>query len=235
MNLEVYVFICFLSVTYGSALPVSCNPGFYGDDCKIPCPVNCLEHVCDVIGGTCGNCSHGWTGDFCDIPCPTGTYGINCALACVGHCTGGCNHVTGKCDNGCDEGWYNDSCNIPCPKGQYGLGCKFECGWCRDGMACHHATGRCMNDCEPGYTGDNCKKECPNGSYGEKCQKSCGKDAKCNRVTGECCGSTELAKLLKEKDEDLDYWKTVSIVLAVVFTILFVVLGISAYCKWSWC
>lgn len=54
-------------IIFPTALPVSCNPGFYGDDCKIPCPVNCLEHVRDVSGGTCGNCSHGWTGSFCDI------------------------------------------------------------------------------------------------------------------------------------------------------------------------
>ena len=48
-------------------MPVSCNPGYYGEDCKRPCPLNCLENVCDVIGGTCGNCSHGWKGSYCDI------------------------------------------------------------------------------------------------------------------------------------------------------------------------
>nr|XP_022301698.1 scavenger receptor class F member 1-like [Crassostrea virginica] len=222
MHLAVKAFICFLCVTDGSDLPTSCNPGFYGDDCKIPCPVNCLEHVCDVSGGTCGNCSHGWTGSFCDIPCPTGTYGIDCSLACVGHCKGGCNLVTGKCDRGCDAGWFSDSCNTLLPNGRYGLGCKFECGWCRDGMACHHATGRCMNDCKPGYTGDNCKKECPNGSYGEKCRKSCGKDARCNPKTGECCGCIELNNQVNENVKRLNHWRDVAIVLAVFFPLSFI-------------
>lgn len=40
-----------------------------------------------------------------------------------------------------------------------------------------------------------CVLVCPDGHYGDKCEKMCGKDAKCNHVTGECCGCTELHML----------------------------------------
>lgn len=41
----------------------------------------------------------------------------------------------------------------------------------------------------------HCVSVCPDGHYGDKCEKTCGIDAKCNHVTGECCGCTELRTL----------------------------------------
>nr|XP_022297215.1 scavenger receptor class F member 2-like [Crassostrea virginica] len=194
---------------------LACGPGLYGDDCALPCPVNCLGKVCDVTDGTCGNCSDGWTGSYCDLSCPTGTYGRDCASVCKGYCKGGCNHVTGKCDSGCEPGWDIENCNVVCTKGRYGMDCKFKCGRCRDGMACHHVTGRCVSGCEPGFTGQNCNNDCPYGHYGDKCEKFCGEDARCNPVTGECCGCTDLKKLVSEKDETLDHKEEVVIGLSV--------------------
>ena len=40
--------------------------GFYGENCSIPCPQNCLEGHCDVIEGTCLGCSAGYRGIMCN-------------------------------------------------------------------------------------------------------------------------------------------------------------------------
>ncbi|XP_062620887.1 multiple epidermal growth factor-like domains protein 10 [Saccostrea cucullata] len=105
--------------------------------------------------------------------------------------------------------------SIVFPSGTYGVECRFKCGQCRDGVACHHVSGTCVSGCEPGYTGQACNKVYPYGQYGDKCEKFCGADAKCNPVTGECCGCTELLKSVKEKDANLDHEEKVVIGLAV--------------------
>lgn len=206
---------CVLELLLCLTFIFACDPGWYGDDCKLPCPENCFDKVCDVIEGTCHNCSHGYTGSYCDLSCPKGTYGRDCASVCKGYCKNGCNSVTGKCDNGCEPGWYTDECHTVCPKGSYGQDCRSKCGRCRDKVACHHVTGQCVSGCEPGYTGQNCNNVCPDGHYGYKCEKFCGEDSECNPVTGECCGCTDLRVIVKEKDETLDHKEEIVIGLAV--------------------
>ncbi|XP_048743766.2 scavenger receptor class F member 2-like [Ostrea edulis] len=201
----------------------ACSSGWYGDGCVLECPSNCRGNVCDVTQGTCSNCTDGWTGNYCDQPCSLGTFGKDCGQVCKGHCKDGCNHVTGKCDKGCEDGWYTENCNIGCPRGSYGAGCKYRCGRCRDGVGCHHVTGYCVSGCEPGYTGQACNNVCPYGHYGEKCEKFCGADSRCNPVTGECCGCTELLKLVEERGGNLDHKSEVVIGLAVPLGVSLVV------------
>lgn len=212
----------------------ACDPGWYGDDCNFLCHKNCLNKECNEDDGSCKICSSGWTGTYCDSPCPEGTYGKDCSSKCEGfYCKNGCNHVNGKCDNGCVPGWHTVDCSKVCPNTSYGAECKFTCGHCRDGVPCHHVTGQCMTGCEPGYIGQNCNNVCPDGHYGDKCEKTCGKDAKCNHVTGECCGCTELRMLVKEKEEKIDSEHNAVIGLSVSLSIC-VVLSV-VFCCWHWC
>lgn len=215
---------------------IACAPGWYGDDCKDVCPKNCLDKVCDVKDGRCNNCSVGWMGSDCESSCQKGNYGKDCAFVCKGYCKDGCNKVNGTCDDGCDPGWYTDGCNKECPSPSYGAECKFTCGHCRDGVRCNPVTGQCRTGCEPGYIGQNCNNVCPDGHYGEKCEKTCGKDAKCNHVTGACCGITELRKLVKEKEEELDnenHSKTTLIVF--LSASMIVIFGFAVYLCYKRC
>ena len=41
------------------------KPGYYDENCSIQCPNNCLEHLCDIVEGTCLNCVEGYTGPMC--------------------------------------------------------------------------------------------------------------------------------------------------------------------------
>ena len=53
----------FYVITTKSGCPM---PGFYGENCSIPCPVNCQGTICDVIEGTClGGCASGYLGEMC--------------------------------------------------------------------------------------------------------------------------------------------------------------------------
>ncbi|XP_055999712.1 scavenger receptor class F member 2-like isoform X1 [Ostrea edulis] len=220
MDLSIYnvLFAVLLCVKCTSA----CRNGWYGDDCKWRCPSNCRGNVCDVTQGTCFNCTDGWTGNYCDQPCSVGTFGKDCGQVCKGHCNDGCNHVTGECDKGCEDGWHEKNCTIVCPQGHHGPVCKYECGHCKGGVVCHHVTGHCVNGCEPGYTGQTCTKACPNGYYGEECEKFCKVDSKCNPVTGECCGCTELLKQVQEKGEEVDkmHKTIIGLAVALAFSLL---------------
>lgn len=39
--------------------------GFYGENCSIPCPQNCLKGLCHIEQGTCLGCQKGYRGDVC--------------------------------------------------------------------------------------------------------------------------------------------------------------------------
>ena len=41
------------------------SPGFYGENCSIPCPQNCLDSRCHIVEGTCFGCVDGYIGDKC--------------------------------------------------------------------------------------------------------------------------------------------------------------------------
>ena len=40
--------------------------GYYGENCSIPCPVNCLDGLCDSVNGTCFGCFDGYSGPTCN-------------------------------------------------------------------------------------------------------------------------------------------------------------------------
>ena len=40
-------------------------PGYYGENCSTPCPVNCLDGLCDTVNGTCNGCLDGYSGSTC--------------------------------------------------------------------------------------------------------------------------------------------------------------------------
>ena len=125
---------------------LACGPGLYGDDCALPCPVNCLGKVCDVTDGTCGNCSDGWTGSYCDL-CKYRGHDLfscifrNCSydIPFQGHCSTLIKYVH----------------FLACPTGTYGRDCASVCkGYCKGG--CNHVTGKCDSGCEPGWDIENC-------------------------------------------------------------------------------
>ena len=41
------------------------SPGFYGENCSIPCPKNCRDGRCHIVEGTCFGCVDGYIGDKC--------------------------------------------------------------------------------------------------------------------------------------------------------------------------
>lgn len=46
---------------------VGCQtPGFFGENCSIPCPQNCQEDHCNIVDGTCLGCTPGYIGSECD-------------------------------------------------------------------------------------------------------------------------------------------------------------------------
>ena len=40
--------------------------GYYGENCSIPCPVNCRDGLCDKENGTCYSCLDGYSGPTCN-------------------------------------------------------------------------------------------------------------------------------------------------------------------------
>uniref|UniRef100_A0A8W8L4G1 Multiple epidermal growth factor-like domains 10 n=1 Tax=Magallana gigas TaxID=29159 RepID=A0A8W8L4G1_MAGGI len=104
------------------------TPGYYGEDCSLPCPQNCQEGRCNIVDGTCLGCIPGYTGTACDKECADNRFGFECNSTC-GKCLNGeqCNHVNGSCPNGCDEGVFGDKCDKECPVGLFGYNCRENC------------------------------------------------------------------------------------------------------------
>eukprot|EP00105_Crassostrea_gigas_P037048 XP_019921196.1 PREDICTED: scavenger receptor class F member 2-like [Crassostrea gigas] len=88
------------------------TPGYYGENCSLPCPQTCQESNCNIVDGTCPGCNDGYRGPTCNEKCSDGTYGLECGYVC-GNCSDGdwCNHVNGSCPNGCDVGVFGDRCD----------------------------------------------------------------------------------------------------------------------------
>lgn len=42
------------------------NINVYGNNCDIPCPINCKDNKCHVENGTCFGCKPGWIGLNCN-------------------------------------------------------------------------------------------------------------------------------------------------------------------------
>ncbi|XP_061170724.1 protein draper-like [Saccostrea echinata] len=163
----------------------------YGLNCDLPCSVNCQEHSCNIVNGTCLGCKPGWTGDKCDKFCSIGKFGIHCKETCSGHCLNdtNCDHVNGSCNKGCDNGYTGDGCIKSCERGLFGPDCSQKCSInCHTPNECTITDGSCV--CSPGWTGSpHCNKECDEGFYGENCHAHCRDyciNATCNRTDGNC-------------------------------------------------
>uniref|UniRef100_A0A8W8P2M7 Scavenger receptor class F member 2 n=1 Tax=Magallana gigas TaxID=29159 RepID=A0A8W8P2M7_MAGGI len=134
-------------------------PGYYGEDCSLPCPQNCQESHCHIVDGSCLGCVPGYKGPTCNEKCLDQTYGLECQRNC-GNCKNKepCHHVNGNCLNGCASGFYGDTCNLVCKNNTFGSKCSFTCGNCLYpyGEQCHHETGQCQHGCDVGFHGDRC-------------------------------------------------------------------------------
>ncbi|XP_078329144.1 uncharacterized protein LOC111112849 isoform X3 [Crassostrea virginica] len=164
------------------------NPGYYGNNCSIPCPDPQCKY-CDLETGTCrGGCNPGYQGHKCELACPNGTFGFGCVNHCNNTCRG-CNTVNGLCDAGCYPGWRGVYCHQICSTGYYGDNCSMKCGYCLNDETCHHINGSCLSGCGIGYQAPFCTNECYNDTYGQDCAETCGhcSDSKpCHHINGSC-------------------------------------------------
>nr|XP_034310069.1 uncharacterized protein LOC105317761 isoform X3 [Crassostrea gigas] len=167
------------------------TPGYYGEDCSLPCPQKCQEGRCNIVDGTCLGCIPGYTGPACDKECADNRFGFECNSTC-GKCLNGeqCNHVNGSCPNGCDEGVFGDKCDKECPVGLFGYNCRENCSMnCGVPGKCDRVTGECRGGCQPGWRDLQCKIKCKAGEFGQNCTESCGncvQNEACHHVNGSC-------------------------------------------------
>ena len=42
------------------------TPGYYGENCSIPCPKNCQDGQCNIVEGTCLRCLTGYKEQRCN-------------------------------------------------------------------------------------------------------------------------------------------------------------------------
>ncbi|XP_076456293.1 uncharacterized protein LOC143290594 isoform X2 [Babylonia areolata] len=113
-----------------------CNPGYYGENCTLPCPCHCSPQGCYMNDGQCINCE-------------SGTYGADCQKKC-GPCKDGaaCDRETGHCEQ-CDPGWLPPSCRTRqahvCNPGYYGENCTLSCPSHCSPQGCYMNDGQCIS------------------------------------------------------------------------------------------
>ncbi|XP_022307739.2 uncharacterized protein LOC111113742 [Crassostrea virginica] len=167
------------------------SPGFYGEDCSIPCPQNCQDGFCHIVEGTCLGCLPGYRGLRCNEECKQLTYGLECNKTC-GNCSKGeqCNHVNGSCLSGCDVGVHGDKCDSECPQGQFGEDCLQYCSkHCVISGKCDRVTGHCTGGCQAGWKNAQCDQKCDGNMFGKHCKDVCGKclnGGQCHHINGSC-------------------------------------------------
>ena len=54
-----YILYVFINIT---GCP---SPGYYGENCFLPCPQNCQDRRCHITEGTCLSCIPGYKGAMC--------------------------------------------------------------------------------------------------------------------------------------------------------------------------
>ncbi len=168
-----------------------CEAGFYGADCNLECPKDCVDGRCDNEG-KCLNCPPGTWGNSCESTCD-----INCNLT-----TANCDITTGFCLN-CNSGFYTSDidqkeclqCKENCLKEcsasegcfeckephQFGQWCEEECPNCKegeDGKFCYR-NGTCLGECIQTFYSEFCNDTCP-----EHCAYE-GNNS-CSQDLGEC-------------------------------------------------
>lgn len=167
------------------------TPGFYGENCSIPCPKNCQEDHCNIVDGACIGCTPGYLGSNCDEVCDKGTFGLECKTFC-GRCRDKdeCDPVNGSCPNGCQSGATGFNCKIVCPHNYYGYDCKDKCSTrCHTPERCDHITGHCVGGCQAGWQEPKCDEQCDGGRFGVNCSQLCGhcvKKEPCHYLNGTC-------------------------------------------------
>ncbi|XP_072134760.1 cadherin EGF LAG seven-pass G-type receptor 2 isoform X3 [Mobula birostris] len=139
----------------------SCDPGYYGEECKDVCSLNPCEHlsVCSrkpssSHGYTC-DCTANYFGQYCetkiDQPCPRGWWGHPMCGPCSCDVRNGfdadCNKTSGECR--CKDNYYwppgTNAC-LPCDC--YSVGSLSR--------SCDMETGQCQ--CKPGVIGRQCDR-----------------------------------------------------------------------------
>ncbi|XP_032898448.1 cadherin EGF LAG seven-pass G-type receptor 2 isoform X3 [Amblyraja radiata] len=139
----------------------SCDPGYYGEECKDVCSLNPCEHlsVCSrkpssSHGYTC-DCSSNFFGQYCetkiDQPCARGWWGHPVCGPCDCDVRNGfdadCNKTSGECR--CKDNYYwpagSNAC-LPCDC--YSMGSLSR--------PCDMETGQCQ--CKPGVIGQHCDR-----------------------------------------------------------------------------
>ncbi|XP_078098403.1 cadherin EGF LAG seven-pass G-type receptor 2 isoform X5 [Mustelus asterias] len=139
----------------------SCDPGYYGEECKDVCSINPCEHqsVCtrkpsSSHGYTC-DCSVNYFGQYCetkiDQPCPKGWWGHPICGPCNCDTSNGfdadCNKTSGECR--CKENHYWPPGSNACyPCDCYSIGSLAR--------SCDMETGQCQ--CKPGVIGRQCDR-----------------------------------------------------------------------------
>nr|XP_022307985.1 uncharacterized protein LOC111113986 [Crassostrea virginica] len=173
------------------------TPGYYGENCSIPCPKNCQDGQCNIVEGTCLRCLTGYKEQRCNEQCKDNTYGMECTNVC-GNCLNGeqYNHVNGSCPDGCDKGTHGDKCDIACPSGLYWYNCLDTCSInCGVPGRCDRVTGQCEGGCQVGWRGTTCDTECDDGRYGQNCSSICGfclNKEQCDVINGTCMNGCDI-------------------------------------------
>lgn len=121
------------------------NPGYYSENCSMPCPSHCVNSRCHVETGQCFECEDGYQGPMCEQFCQNNTFGGVCSENC-GHCLSGlqCHHITGSCYFGCAPGYYGSQCKTACPSVNNGSNCDFICNSSCYNQPCD--SGNCTKD-----------------------------------------------------------------------------------------
>ena len=167
----------------------SCIPGFYTDNCTLPCLSDCLDQQCNHDSGYCDSCASGFYLNDSKI-----------CLQCSPHCSPPlpCDNETGICLNGCMPGYTGDKCFDSCPDECDGnCTSKGICYNCKKGFYitnqtdshCAECPSTCfksqndelvcyeLNDvvhchqCYQGYFGIICDKICDEGCEDQICNR----------------------------------------------------------------
>ncbi|XP_052763146.1 multiple epidermal growth factor-like domains protein 10 [Mya arenaria] len=156
----------------------NCIPGFYGDDCTIPCSNGCIDGTCKR-DGTC-KCIQYFMSKTCDV-CDQGRFGTLCDKTCSAGCANNtCDRSDGSCEI-CIDGYTSSTCHencnyacqscsqdnasqcLLCFKGFYVDSNMSGCTPCEQSClanTCEQPNGLCTYGCRERYWGHNCNNSC---------------------------------------------------------------------------